>query len=75
VIPALTLYRPWPALILRAGKDIENRSWPTQYRGPLLLHAGQRWDHSAIELASEIRTGDDTVALNWISQNPDDHPA
>jgi hypothetical protein len=74
MIPALTLYRPWPALIFRAGKDVENRGWPTKYRGPLLLHAGQRWDHSAIELASEIRTGDDTVALNWISQDPDDHP-
>jgi hypothetical protein len=73
--PALTLYRPWPALIFRAGKDIENRGWRTGYRGRLLIHAGRRWDHAALELASLIRVGDtDTVALDWISQNPDDHP-
>lgn len=27
-------------LLVRGGKDIENRSWSTDYRGPLLIHAG-----------------------------------
>lgn len=43
---ALTLWRPWPELILRAGKDVENRSWATTYRGPLAIHAGKAFDAS-----------------------------
>lgn len=74
MIPALTLYRPWPALILRAGKNVENRTWRTNYRGPLLLHAGQRWDHSAVEFASTIWTAGSHSALDWIPQDPDAHP-
>jgi hypothetical protein len=42
-IPALSLWRPWPKLILEHGKSVENRGWPTSYRGPLWVHAGQRW--------------------------------
>jgi hypothetical protein len=25
-------------------KDVENRTWTTRYRGPLAIHAGQRFD-------------------------------
>lgn len=42
-IPALSLWRPWPTLILRHGKDVENRSWPTNHRGPLWIHAAKAW--------------------------------
>ena len=28
-----------PYLITRGSKNIENRSWATQYRGPVLIHA------------------------------------
>ena len=27
-------------------KDVENRTWPTKYRGLLVVHAGQRRDKS-----------------------------
>lgn len=43
VLPALSIRQPWAWLILHAGKDVENRTWRTSYRGPLLLHAGA-WD-------------------------------
>lgn len=72
-IPALTLHRPWAELILVAGKDVENRTWSTDYRGPLLIHAGQRWDHAGLEFASLIPTGPEAMADDWISENPDDH--
>lgn len=36
---ALTIRQPWAWMILHAGKDVENRTWPTAYRGPLLIHA------------------------------------
>jgi len=32
---------PWAWAILHPGKRIENRSWKTAYRGPLLIHASR----------------------------------
>lgn len=42
---ALTINQPWAWAILRAGKTVENRTWATAYRGPLLIHAGasRKW--------------------------------
>jgi hypothetical protein len=39
---ALSLWQPWCFAILHLGKDVENRSWWTSHRGPLLLHAAKR---------------------------------
>lgn len=50
-IPALSLHRPWPALILDGGKDIENRSWATRHRGLLLIHSAKPWDDTAVAAA------------------------
>lgn len=36
---ALTLTSPWDFLILKGGKDIENRSWSSKERGWILIHA------------------------------------
>lgn len=38
---ALSIRQPWASLILKAGKDIENRSWPTRVRGRILIHAAK----------------------------------
>jgi hypothetical protein len=38
---ALSIHQPWAWAILHAGKTVENRSWPTRYRGPLLIHASK----------------------------------
>ncbi len=38
---ALSIRQPWASLILLAGKDIENRTWRTRVRGPLLIHAAK----------------------------------
>ena len=40
-ILALSLRQPWAWAILNAGKDIENRSWPTRHRGLTLIHAAK----------------------------------
>jgi hypothetical protein len=37
---SLTLRQPWAHFIIHGQKRIENRSWPTSHRGPLLIHAG-----------------------------------
>ena len=38
---ALSVKQPWAWTIIHAGKNIENRTWHTDYRGPLLIHAGK----------------------------------
>ena len=38
---ALTIAQPYAELIARGDKPIENRTWPTRYRGPLAIHAGK----------------------------------
>lgn len=40
MIPALTLRAPWPEEILSGRKRVENRTWRTNHRGLILVHAG-----------------------------------
>jgi hypothetical protein len=44
---ALTIRQPWVDAILAEGKDIENRSWKTNYRGWLAWHAAGAVDRYA----------------------------
>jgi hypothetical protein len=37
---ALTIHQPYVNAILYYGKDIENRSWTTNFRGTFAVHAG-----------------------------------
>lgn len=38
---ALSIRQPWAWLIVNGYKDIENRSWATRFRGPVLIHAAK----------------------------------
>jgi hypothetical protein len=38
---ALTICQPYAHLIARGDKRVENREWPTSYRGTLYIHAGK----------------------------------
>lgn len=38
---ALSLLQPWASLVIMGAKKIETRSWSTDYRGKLLIHAGK----------------------------------
>lgn len=54
IYPALSVQQPWPWAMFHAGKDIENRSWATKFRGKVLIHAGKKIDFDGIEwLADE----------------------
>ena len=37
----LSVRQPWAWLIVHGHKPLENRSWATSYRGPLLIHAAK----------------------------------
>lgn len=54
---ALSIKQPWASLILDHGKDIENRTWRTPYRGPLAIHAGLKPDLAwpGVELIAFLR--------------------
>jgi hypothetical protein len=41
---ALCVEQPWAWAIIEGLKDVENRTWPTHHRGPLLIHAGLKDD-------------------------------
>lgn len=38
---ALSLRQPWASLIAQGRKEYETRSWRTNYRGPLAIHAAR----------------------------------
>jgi len=40
----LSIRQPWAQLVASGAKDVENRTWPTRYRGPVLIDASQRAD-------------------------------
>jgi hypothetical protein len=45
----LSVPQPWAWAILHAGMDVENRTWWTEYRGPILIHASKRYDAGAAD--------------------------
>ena len=65
---SLSIRQPWAWLIVNGFKDVENRSWPTNYRGPFLVHAGKVCkpaDYDAAMLFVEA------VAPKLVAQVPD----
>lgn len=52
---ALTVCQPYAALIASGEKRVENRPWPTAYRGPLAIHAGKNRKY--------LRADDDTTDM------------
>ena len=55
---ALSIRQPWAWLIVNGYKDIENRSWSTDFRGRVYVHAGRR-----------IKSGDFPEQRDYITQS------
>lgn len=53
MMKALSIRQPWAWAIIHAGKDIENRRWPTNYRGRFLVHAAKGMTYGEYEDAAE----------------------
>jgi hypothetical protein len=56
-LPCISIKQPWAHLILHGTidgriKDVENRTWATAYRGPLLIHAAKTRDPDCPETTS-----------------------
>lgn len=74
---AISLWQPWATAIALGSKRIETRSWKTDYRGPLAIHAAKRcikkemndlcFDHEwvgALHLESEVFSGEHRIDLD-----------
>lgn len=51
---AISIRQPWATLIMKAGKDIENRCWPTTVRGRVLIHAAKVCTRDELEDAIDF---------------------
>lgn len=51
---ALSIRQPWAWAVLHAGKTVENRSWPTEFRGLIYVHASRLDDLDSIEEFEKI---------------------
>jgi len=51
---ALSIRQPWAWLIVQGFKTVENRSWRTHYRGPILIHASQGMTRDEYHFACSI---------------------
>ena len=53
-LPAISVRQPWAWLIVNGYKDIENRKWATNIRGPVLIHAGQSKGDLFFDVQEEV---------------------
>lgn len=61
-LPVISIRQPWAEAIVAGLKDVENRSWRTHVRGPVLIHAGGK------RLASELEDYLDLKAERGITE-------
>lgn len=46
---AITLWQPWAWAVVAGHKRVENRSWSTDFRGTVAIHAGSTYDKPGAE--------------------------
>lgn len=52
---ALTIWQPWASLLACGVKKYETRSWATQYRGPIAIHAAKKNVVGTMLIPEQIR--------------------
>lgn len=70
-IKAISIRQPWAWAIVHGGKDVENRSWQTNYRGPVAIHAAKGMSKGEYTDAAEFITGaigrvDNDWLMRWL---------
>ena len=65
----LSIIQPWASAIAFAGKDIENRSWRTHYRGPIAIHASAKLYRDELDAGRRVvRGGKRLPLIDWINK-------
>jgi hypothetical protein len=70
---ALTVKQPWASLIVCGIKDIENRTWKTNFRGRVLIHAGLGWSKYQAEICISNQIKLHLEKLGYIHKYPDEN--
>lgn len=63
---ALSLWQPWAHLVAVGAKSYETRSWATEYRGWVAIHAAKHWTRELHRLAT-------THPVCWFWQQQEVH--
>lgn len=50
----ISLIQPWATLWATGHKQIETRSWPTNFRGTLFIHASSTYSEAGLELFDKL---------------------
>lgn len=66
---AITIKQPWASLIVSGLKDIENRTWKTNFRGRVLIHAGKARDRQ-FGMPKKLFANDDVYAIITTEELP-----
>ena len=68
-LKALSVAQPWAECIVSKGKNVENRSWNTSFRGYFAIHASASIDFGRFETCEEeygVSLDPETVSLGAI---------
>jgi hypothetical protein len=66
---ALSIAQPWASAVAFAGKDIENRTWRSHYRGPLAIHASAKVFKDYLAWRCRVvRGGEKRPIFDWINR-------
>lgn len=56
---AITIWQPWASLLACGAKKYETRSWSTNYRGPIAIHASKKpvlpWFQQEVDRGVRLR--------------------
>ncbi len=64
-LKALSLWQPWASLILLGYKHFETRSWFTDYRGSLVIHAAKKHDGRIQDETAFVLQNEHNLFLDW----------
>jgi hypothetical protein len=63
---ALSIRQPWAWLIVNGYKTIENRTWPTKFRGRVLIHASKGMTHDEYDDVEDYLMFSESTAIQAI---------
>lgn len=61
---AITIHQPWASMIAKGYKKFETRSWKTNYRGPIAIHAGKTFNKHAFQYFMDYYSEADSMNEN-----------
>jgi hypothetical protein len=65
-VKAISIQQPWAWAIIHAGKDVENRSWNSYYRGLLAIHAPAKRKSNDVLPRGVVRPEEEECPLSAI---------